>query len=80
MKFTNKLVEKFGVDKLLHTAIAGWAISLSSYFGLLAMIVITLIIITLSIVKERHWDDHADWDDFYAAILGMLISWLVYFL
>ena len=77
MKITDKLVKKIGADKLLHFCVAGWIVSLSDYFGDTFAIIASILVIVMSIAKEKFWDDEADWLDLWAAMTGIIISWAI---
>lgn len=78
MKLTDKIMGKYGADKLLHFLVAGWIVSLFSSFGFVPMLVSTIIVVALSIVKERCWDEYEDWDDMFAALCGIALSWIFF--
>ena len=77
MKFTDNLIKKIGADKLLHFCVAGWVVSLAGYLGVTSMIIATIILILCSAVKEMWMDDKPDYYDVIAAILGIIITWVV---
>lgn len=70
MKLTDKLVEKFGNDKLLHFSIGGWITSLLSPLGMLYTVGAALSIIILNIIKEYIFDTKVDWKDITATAIG----------
>ena len=75
MKLTDKLVEKFGHDKLLHFLVAAWVVSVCSLYGVGC--IAWIIIILLSIIKEKIFDDYADTKDIIAGTLGGFVSLLL---
>lgn len=80
MKLTNKLVEKFGADKLLHFLL-GWVIvSLGSPFGYIGIIIATFIACLLSAIKEYELDTVKDMKDLIADILGAVSSGIYFVL
>lgn len=80
MKLTDKLVEKFGADKLLHFLL-GWVIvSLGSPFGYIGIIIATVIACLLSAIKEYKLDAVNDTKDMIAGILGAVSSGIYFIL
>ena len=77
MKITNKLVEKFGADKLLHYAVGGWITAIGSLFGWIGLIVGLVLVIILSFLKER-LDDKIDKKDTLAGVLGSMTMVIIY--
>lgn len=74
MNLTDKLVEKFGADKLLHFLL-GWVIvSLGSPFGYIGIVIATIIGCLLSVIKEYKLDAVKDFKDLIAGCLGILSS------
>ena len=74
MNLTNKLVEKFGADKLLHFLL-GWVIvSLGSPFGHIGIVIGIILVGVLSMIKEYKLDAVKDMKDLIAGILGAVIS------
>lgn len=80
MNLTNKLVEKFGADKLLHFLL-GWVIvSMGSPFGYIGIVVATIIACLLSVIKEYKLDAVKDMKDLIAGCLGALSSGIYFVL
>ena len=80
MKLTDKLVEKFGADKLLHFLL-GWVIvSLGSPFGYIGIVISIFIACLLSAIKEFELDAVKDMKDMIAGILGALSSGIYFVL
>lgn len=79
MKLTNKLVEKFGYDKLLHFLLSGWLTQIGTLANWWVGLLVIAIIIGLSYCKEKMWDTIADNKDIYAAIIGCSIAYLLSF-
>lgn len=75
MKLTDKLIEKFGHDKLLHFLVAAWVVSVCSLYGVEC--IAWIIIILLSIIKEKIFDDYSDTKDIIAGTLGGFVSLLL---
>lgn len=77
MKITDKLVEKFGYDKLLHFLVAAWAVSEFKIYGIGIACIAWILIVILSWIKEEFLDGHADARDIFAGALGGFISLLL---
>ena len=75
MKLTDKIVKKFGHDKLLHFLVAAWVVSVCSLYGVGC--IAWIIIILLSIIKEKIFDDYSDIKDIIAGALGGFASLLL---
>ena len=74
MNLTNKLVEKFGADKLLHFLL-GWVIvSMGSPFGYIGIVIGTILACVLSVIKEFKLDAVKDMKDLIASVLGVVSS------
>ena len=79
MNLTNKLVEKFGADKLLHFLL-GWVIvSMSAPFGYIGIIIGFILVCVLSTIKEFKLDAVKDMKDLIAGCLGAISS-SIYFI
>lgn len=78
MKKLNNFISEIGVDKVLHFAFGGWAVSIVSPFGVLAMLIMFVIIMALSIVKEEHFDEKFDSGDINATFLGCFTAFMAY--
>lgn len=78
MKKLNNFIKDIGVDKVLHFAFGGWAVSVASPFGVLAMAIMFAIIMILSIVKEKYLDEEFDSGDINAAFLGCFTAFMAY--
>lgn len=74
MKLTDKLVNKFGYDKLLHFFVAAWLVSECKAFGMIAAIFGWVAVIILSVVKEHILDGEPDSMDACAAAYGGFLS------
>ncbi len=80
MNLTDKLVEKFGADKLLHFLL-GWVIvSMGSPFGYIGIVIGVILVGILSIIKEYKLDTANDTKDMIAGILGAVISGIYFVL
>ena len=78
MKIVNKIIDRFGVDKVLHFAFGGWIGAKFNETGIVLAAVIGILFVGIvSIIKER-LDSKFDWKDIVAAMLGgllELVSW-----
>lgn len=78
MKIVNRIIDKIGVDKMLHFAFGGWITAKFCESGILLLAVIGILLVGIaSIIKER-LDEKFDWKDIAAAMLGglpELVSW-----
>lgn len=74
MKLTDKLVEKVGVDKLLHFFVAAWVVSECKAFGIGVGCIAWIVVVILSWIKEDFLDDHVDARDIFAGALGGFVS------
>lgn len=80
MKFTDNLVKKYGVDKLLHFFGGGWIVAMFSPIGWLGILLGVILMLVLSFVKELFLDDFFDKKDIFAACLGGGVSVVVFLL
>ena len=76
MKLTDKLVEKVGMDKMLHFLVAAWAVSECKAYGIGAGCIAWIAVVVLSAVKEKVFDDYVDAQDIFAGALGGFIPLL----
>ena len=74
MKLTDKLVNKFGYDKLLHFFVAAWLVSECKAFGIIAGFIGWIAVIVLSVVKEHFLDGEPEPMDACAAAYGGFLS------
>lgn len=77
MKFTQRLVEKYG-DSCLHFAVCAWLTALLSPFGWVGVIIGFLISCIISYIKEKYLDIIFEKNDLYGGILGSLTSVILY--
>lgn len=80
MEILDDIINKVGMDKVLHFAFGGWIISLISILGLKTMIIALIILLIISIIKEYCLDNYPDLYDVLAGILGASISFIIYFI
>ncbi len=78
MEFINKIIEKVGIDKVLHFVCGGWITSIFTPFGWCGVVVGTIYTFIISVIKEKYLDDHFDWKDIIAAMLGCGVSIILY--
>lgn len=74
MQLTNRIIEKFGYDKLLHFFVAAWVVSICSMYGISVGGIAWIAIVMLSIIKEKVFDDYLDAKDIFASALGGFVS------
>lgn len=78
MKFTDDLVNKYGVDKILHFLGGGWIVSMFSPIGWLGILLGVILMLIVSFAKELYLDDFFDKKDIIAACLGGGIAVVIY--
>lgn len=80
MKIVNRIIDKIGVDKMLHFAFGGWITAKFCETGIILAAVIGILLVGIaSIIKER-LDEKFDWKDIAAAMLGgvvELVTWYI---
>lgn len=83
MRALNRLIDKIGVDKLLHFAFGGWIASKFMETGIPIVGVSGILFIAfIGIVKEYISDKEsgADWKDIAATMIGCLVEFVSYYL
>lgn len=84
MKIVNNIIEKFGIDKVLHFFGGAWIVSMFSPIGWVGIIIGIVAMLALSFVKEIFLDEIFDIKDIFAACLGgglsILIFWIIWLL
>lgn len=81
MKFVNKILEKYGVDKLLHFFVAAWIIALGGLFGDLGIGIAWGSLLVLMVVKEfidKKQGGVFDMDDISWGFCGGVLSTMIY--
>lgn len=78
MELTNKLIEKVGVDKLLHFLVTAWLVAEAKAYGVVTTIIVFLLIVILGIIKEKKLDLNPDYSDLKWSIYGGLVSMCLY--
>ena len=78
MKLTDRLVEKVGVDKLLHFFVAAWLVSECKAYGVAPMLLGFVVIVLLAIVKECVLDNTGDYKDVLCSMIGGVFSILLF--
>lgn len=78
MKFADKLIEKVGVDKLLHFLVTSWIVAEAKCFGWIPMLIAFVILVGLGIYKEKKLDVYTDYVDLKWSIYGGLLSIFLY--
>lgn len=77
MKLTDKLVERFGADKLLHFFVAAWVVAECKAYGIEAGCIAWITVVILSAIKEKVFDKYVDAKDIFAGALGGFVSLLI---
>lgn len=77
MRLTDKLVEKFGSDKLLHFFVAAWLVAECRDYGIIAGFFGWIAVIILSALKEFFLDGEWDSMDACASAYGGFLSLMV---
>lgn len=78
MKFVDNIIEKFGVDKVLHFVTGGFITSLFGFFGIIPIIIGVIVTFGISLLKEKVFDIQPDKNDIIAAMLGSALSLTIY--
>lgn len=79
MKFTQKLVEKYG-DSVTHYFVCAWLTSMLTPFGWWGLLVGVILSVSISYIKEKWLDVVFEKNDLYGGILGSLTSVAAYLL
>lgn len=79
-KLLNNLINKVGTDKLLHCFLAGWLAALGFFFGTLWGIAVIIFLVAISFVKELFIDPMCDYGDIMWAVIGIILTTLIYIL
>lgn len=79
-KFLEKIINKIGTDKLLHCFLAGWLTALGFMHGLIWGIVAIIFVIAISFIKELFIDPICDYGDIMWAVIGIILTTLIYIL
>jgi hypothetical protein len=74
MRLTDKLVEKVGVDKLLHFFVSAWVVSECKAYGIGVGCIAWVVVVLLAFVKEKWLDDFLDAKDMLWSALGGFAS------
>ena len=77
MKLVNNIIEKFGIDKVLHFLVGFGIVCSFSSFGWIGIIIGFVVMLALSFVKEIFLDEVFDIKDIFAACLGGVLSVVV---
>lgn len=78
MELTNKLIERVGVDKLLHFLVTAWIVAEAKCIGWVPMLIAFVILVSLGIYKEKKLDICTDYVDLKWSIYGGLFSVFLY--
>lgn len=77
MEKINNFIATIGADKVMHFAIGGWVVSMFSPFRVLGMTLAYILLLVVSILKEKYLDAYADNKDIVAAMIGGTISYVI---
>lgn len=79
-KLLNNLINKIGTDKLLHCFLAGWLAALGFIHGTIWGVIVIIVLIILSFIKEWYIDPECDYGDIIWAVIGIILTTLIYIL
>lgn len=79
MKFTNSLLEKYGIDKVLHFICGAWITLIPSVLGPLAVLIAFFLMLLASMIKESFLDEKFDFYDIVASFCGGVVSMIFFF-
>lgn len=74
MKFTDNLIKKFGVDKLLHFLVAAWVVAELKIYGVAFGCLGFIAILILAFAKEKWFDKEFSAEDFWYSACGGFAS------
>lgn len=80
MKRLDNLINKLGIDRILHYLVGAWLIALAQPYGWAIMSIVFSLFLILSIYKEYKLDNEADLVDIIFYIIGSITSAIVYFI
>lgn len=80
MKLTDLIVNKIGIDKMLHALVCWVAVSLGAPFGGWGMGIMFVTILTLSFVKEWKFDKVFDFYDLWWDVFGAMTAFLYFYI
>lgn len=78
MKLTDKIVSRYGQDKVLHFLVGAWIVAQFDDYGLFWGILALLVVSGLGYAKERWLDKSADWEDVKFAAIGGIVELAFY--
>lgn len=78
MKKLNNLINKLGIDKVLHYLVGALAIALAQPYGWIIMGIVFIVFLILSIYKEYKLDNEVDLIDVIFYIGGGITSAVIY--
>ena len=78
MKIINYINEKIGSDKIMHFLGGGWIVSIGSPFGWWGILIAFIVMLLLSVIKEKFLDEFFDVKDIIAACAGSGVSAILY--
>lgn len=78
MKKLNNLINKLGIDKVLHYLVGALVIALAQPYGWIIMGIVFIVFLILSIYKEYKLDNEVDLIDIISYIGGGITSAVIY--
>ena len=71
-------IEKIGMEKFIHFLASGWFTSIGMTFGFSTGALFFVVLIILSILKEKFLCEHFDFQRLTASIVGGMVAFLLY--
>ena len=78
MKLTDKIVSRYGQDKVLHFLVGAWIVAQFDDYGLFWGFLALFAVSGLGYAKEKWLDKTGDWEDLKATVIGGVIELVVY--
>lgn len=78
MKILDNLINKLGIDRILHYLVGALAIALAQPYGWIIMGIVFIVFLILSIYKEYKLDNEVDLVDIIFYIGGSITSAVIY--
>ena len=79
IKFLNNLVEKVGIDRVLHFLVGALILAQFECFGLNLVLLSFLIVFIIAFTKEKI-DTYFDWKDIGFTMLGAFVEFISFIL
>lgn len=78
MKLTDKIVEKYGADRVMHFLFGAWLVAEGKAYGLAGMLAMMVVLAVLVVLKETVFDDKFNKGDLAFSALGGMVSVILY--